>query len=107
MHSATIILTASLIYAHYRSGLDWAQPEGEDLPPTTPVIVVLHGLTGGSYEPYVRSVLSVACRSVSEGGLGYRAVVMNFRGCRYSGSLIFRSIPDSAYILHLQAPALS
>ncbi|KAF8321138.1 AB-hydrolase YheT [Clavulina sp. PMI_390] len=62
-------------------GLDWAEPEGEDLPANTPIIVVLHGLTGGSYEPYVRTVLSVACKSKSEGGLGYRACVMNFRGC--------------------------
>jgi predicted alpha/beta-fold hydrolase len=63
------------------SGLDWTQPKDEKLPPDTPIIVALHGLTGGSYEPYVRSVLAIACRSKSEGGLGYRAVVMNFRGC--------------------------
>jgi len=45
------------------------------------VLVVLTGLTGGSYEAYIRSILSTACRPVSEGGLGYRAVVINFRGC--------------------------
>lgn len=35
----------------------------------------------GSYEAYVRAILHPACLSVEEGGLGYRAVVVNFRGC--------------------------
>ncbi|KAF7304864.1 AB hydrolase-1 domain-containing protein [Mycena kentingensis (nom. inval.)] len=35
----------------------------------------------GSYESYVRSILVPATSPVSEGGLGYRAVVVNFRGC--------------------------
>lgn len=35
----------------------------------------------GSYESYVRSILAAACPSVREGGLGYRGVVINFRGC--------------------------
>ncbi|KAF9268352.1 AB-hydrolase YheT [Marasmius fiardii PR-910] len=47
----------------------------------TPIIVVLHGLTGGSYEHYVRGILYPACSPVEKGGLGYRAVVMNYRGC--------------------------
>ncbi|KAG8217497.1 Alpha/Beta hydrolase protein [Butyriboletus roseoflavus] len=41
----------------------------------------MHGLTGGSYESYVRAMLAPACRAVSQGGLGYCAVVINFRGC--------------------------
>jgi predicted alpha/beta-fold hydrolase len=40
-------------------------------------------LSLGSYEPYVRAILSRACAPVSAGGLGYRAVVVNFRGCRF------------------------
>ncbi|KAF8628399.1 hypothetical protein AX15_003923 [Amanita polypyramis BW_CC] len=48
---------------------------------STPTIVVMHGLTGGSYEAYVRAILSKVCAPVSDGGLGYRAVVINFRGC--------------------------
>jgi predicted alpha/beta-fold hydrolase len=36
----------------------------------------------GSHESYVRAILAPACAPVSEGGLGYRAVVVNFRGCR-------------------------
>ncbi|KAI0798050.1 AB-hydrolase YheT [Abortiporus biennis] len=63
-------------------GLDFTPPTAEDTyPPDTPVIVVLHGLTGGSHESYVRSILAPACTPVEKGGLGYRAVVMNFRGC--------------------------
>ncbi|KAJ6531850.1 AB-hydrolase YheT [Mycena capillaripes] len=47
----------------------------------TPIIVVQHGLTGGSHEPYVRAILAPACAPIEKGGLGYRAVVVNFRGC--------------------------
>lgn len=39
---------------------------------------------GGSYESYVRSVLSAACMSKSEGGLGFRGIVINCRGCEYT-----------------------
>lgn len=60
---------------------------------------MLHGLTGGLYiytmairpdltfpvlgsqESYVRGVLAPAVAPVDRGGLGYRAVVVNFRGC--------------------------
>ncbi|KNZ51442.1 hypothetical protein VP01_3953g3 [Puccinia sorghi] len=42
----------------------------------TPVLVVLHGLTGGSHESYVRSVLSPLTKDY-----GWRAVTTNFRGC--------------------------
>ncbi|KAI6109175.1 AB-hydrolase YheT [Pisolithus croceorrhizus] len=46
-----------------------------NLRPDAPIVVVLHGLTGGSYESYVRAILSPVCLPPSEGGLGYRAVV--------------------------------
>ncbi|KAG1890972.1 AB-hydrolase YheT [Suillus subluteus] len=62
-------------------GLDSTPVDDSHLPPDTPIIVVLHGLTGGSYESYVRAILSPACMPVHQGGLGYRAVVVNFRGC--------------------------
>ena len=45
-------------------------------------MVLLIDLTG-SYEPYVRAILSRACAPVEEGGLGYRAAVINFRGCAF------------------------
>ncbi|KAJ7155988.1 Alpha/Beta hydrolase protein [Mycena crocata] len=62
-------------------GLDFAPADFSNLRDDIPIIVVLHGLTGGSYESYVRSILVPACRAVEEGGLGYRAVVVNYRGC--------------------------
>ena len=80
-------------------GLDFTPPASDCvLPDETPIIVVLHGLTGGqhkfdycliigsdtvagSHESYVRAVLAPAVMPASNGGLGYRAVVVNFRGC--------------------------
>ncbi|KAJ7709929.1 Alpha/Beta hydrolase protein [Mycena rosella] len=62
-------------------GLDFTPPDLSKIREDAPIIVVLHGLTGGSYESYVRSILEPACRAVEDGGLGYRAVVVNFRGC--------------------------
>ncbi|KAF8136337.1 AB-hydrolase YheT [Boletus edulis] len=62
-------------------GLDFTPVDDSDMSPDTPIMVVMHGLTGGSYESYVRAILAPACRAVSQGGLGYRAVVVNFRGC--------------------------
>jgi predicted alpha/beta-fold hydrolase len=46
------------------------------MPPSPTVICFL-----GSHESYVRNVLAPACTPVKEGGLGYRGVVVNFRGC--------------------------
>ncbi|KAJ6630779.1 AB-hydrolase YheT [Mycena sp. CBHHK59/15] len=62
-------------------GLDFAPADFSQVREDAPIIVVLHGLTGGSYESYVRSILVPACKAIEEGGLGYRAVVVNFRGC--------------------------
>ncbi|KZT05357.1 AB-hydrolase YheT [Laetiporus sulphureus 93-53] len=63
-------------------GLDFTPPKNEQmLDDDVPIVVVLHGLTGGSYESYVRAVLNPACTPKERGGLGYRGVVVNFRGC--------------------------
>ncbi|KAI9064335.1 AB-hydrolase YheT [Trametes sanguinea] len=63
-------------------GIDLTPPAQErTLKDDTPIIVVLHGLTGGSHESYVRSILAPACTPVEQGGLGYRGIVVNFRGC--------------------------
>lgn len=51
------------------------------LTPETPIVVVQHGLTGGSYEAYIRAILSHACAPKNQGGLGFRAIIINFRGC--------------------------
>lgn len=52
--------------------------------PRENVLLVAHGLTGGSHEPYVRAVLARATPGADAGGLGARAVVLNFRGCNGS-----------------------
>ncbi|KAH9034309.1 AB-hydrolase YheT [Lactarius hengduanensis] len=64
-------------------GVDFTPPAaaGRAFDKTTPVVVALHGLTGGSHEAYVRNIIAPAVAPVEEGGLGYRAVVVNFRGC--------------------------
>ncbi|RDB26320.1 hypothetical protein Hypma_006635 [Hypsizygus marmoreus] len=62
-------------------GLDFAPSDSTHLAEDTPIIVVQHGLTGGSHEAYLRAILRPACTSIEEGGLGYRAVVVTFRGC--------------------------
>lgn len=45
-------------------------------------LVYTHLLHTGSYESYVRAILAPACAAPEQGGLGYRAVVVNFRGCK-------------------------
>ncbi|KIS69462.1 uncharacterized protein UMAG_02793 [Mycosarcoma maydis] len=54
-----------------------AHPAADGLP----TVVCLHGLTGGSHESYVRNCFSHLTKPTSQGGLGYRAIVINFRGC--------------------------
>ena len=63
-------------------GIDFTPPFSHNLDSDTPIIITLHGLTGGSHESYVRDILAVACAPKHRGGLGYRAVVANFRGCK-------------------------
>lgn len=62
-------------------GLDFAPVDASHLKDDSPIVVVQHGLTGGSYEPYVRVILHRICAPVEAGGFGYRAIVVNFRGC--------------------------
>ncbi|KAI9098251.1 Alpha/Beta hydrolase protein [Phlyctochytrium arcticum] len=54
--------------------LDWNPgPPTENDP--TPIVIVLHGLTGGSHERYVQDIIAEVTK------MGYRSVVTNFRGC--------------------------
>ncbi|WRT66465.1 uncharacterized protein IL334_003424 [Kwoniella shivajii] len=62
-------------------GLDIYPPLSVNLPKTAPVILINHGLTGGSHESYVRNIVLWLTKPVEEGGLGARAGVVNFRGC--------------------------
>ena len=63
-------------------GIDFTPPFSHNLHPDTPIILVSHGVTGGSHEKYVRDILAAACAPKDRGGLGYRAAVANFRGCK-------------------------
>ncbi|KAF3922659.1 hypothetical protein ABW21_db0202325 [Orbilia brochopaga] len=51
---------------------------------TNPLVIVLHGLSGGSHETYIRLALEPLVRPKKDGGLGYDALVVNARGCGYT-----------------------
>lgn len=52
-------------------------PSLEQLPAdSSPTLVLLHGLTGGSYESYIRALVDHVINVY-----GYRCVVFNARGC--------------------------
>ncbi|XP_008239230.1 PREDICTED: embryogenesis-associated protein EMB8 [Prunus mume] len=55
--------------------LDWVSRDDRLLPPDSPLLILLPGLTGGSDDSYVRHML-VRARSK-----GWRVVVFNSRGC--------------------------
>lgn len=55
--------------------LDWVSGEHQILPPNSPVLILLPGLTGGSGDSYVRHMLIKARNK------GWRVVVFNSRGC--------------------------
>ncbi|KAI9487331.1 MAG: Alpha/Beta hydrolase protein [Benjaminiella poitrasii] len=61
------------------ASLDWAVPSSP-LPEDTPTVVILHGLTGGSHENYIRGLLQIITRPP----INYRAVVYNARGCGFT-----------------------
>ncbi|KAG2197160.1 hypothetical protein INT47_009467 [Mucor saturninus] len=61
------------------ASLDWAVPL-TPLPEDTPTLVILHGLTGGSHENYIRGLLQIIARPP----INYRAVVYNARGCGFT-----------------------
>ncbi|CAG8530393.1 16135_t:CDS:2, partial [Acaulospora morrowiae] len=60
--------------------VDWTPPMSQKPIDDTPTVVVLHGLTGGSHESYIRCLLEVLTNPPHN----YRAVVINFRGCSES-----------------------
>jgi uncharacterized protein len=52
--------------------LDW---NSSNRPECKTLVVILHGLTGGSHEDYVQDLIVELTKS------GYNSVVTNFRGC--------------------------
>ncbi|WP_350646450.1 hydrolase [Pseudomonas sp. HY13-MNA-CIBAN-0226] len=66
--------------------LDWHGPQGPD----TPLVLVLHGLTGSSNSPYVAGVQkALAAR-------GWASVALNWRGCSGEPNLLPRSYHSGA-----------
>ncbi|GMJ13774.1 hypothetical protein like AT3G50790 [Hibiscus trionum] len=55
--------------------LDWVSGDHQRLPPDSPILILLPGLTGGSQDSYVRHMLTKA------NSKGWRVVVFNSRGC--------------------------
>lgn len=55
--------------------LDWVAGDDRRLPPESPLLILLPGLTGGSQDTYVRHML------VRARNKGWRVVVFNSRGC--------------------------
>ena len=51
---------------------------------TKPMLVALHGLSGGSHELYLRHVLAPLVKSGGDGDGGWEACVVNSRGCAES-----------------------
>ncbi|KAI8801210.1 Alpha/Beta hydrolase protein [Cladochytrium replicatum] len=74
--------------------LDWCPGPSTSRDRSTPTIVILHGLTGGSHESYIQDLVEMLVApehrtdrsTLPDGwpGMGYRVVVMNARGCANS-----------------------
>ena len=62
-------------------GLDFTPPFTSLPLDNRPIVICIHGLTGGSHESYVRSILSSITLPPPQGGLGWRGLVLNYRGC--------------------------
>lgn len=72
-------MATAVFEADSRSGVDVYPPLSVHLPPQAPVVVLNHGLTGGSHESYVRSIVMCLTKPRIDGGLGARAAVVNVR----------------------------
>lgn len=60
-------------------------PAFESKEDDTPILFVLHGLTGSTQESYIRETVKEVTRSKVHGGeKGFRVVAMNFRGCKWT-----------------------
>ncbi|KAJ2484389.1 hypothetical protein EV174_002470 [Coemansia sp. RSA 2320] len=59
-----------------KAAVDWALPR-QDAAPGSPLIVLVPGITGGSYDYYARSLIS----RISQEPFGYQVVVLHSRGC--------------------------
>ncbi|KAI9325133.1 Alpha/Beta hydrolase protein [Obelidium mucronatum] len=55
--------------------VDWAPKDHKSMPATTPILIILHGLAGGSRETYICDLVPYALKS------GYKVAALNYRGC--------------------------
>ncbi|RKP35074.1 Alpha/Beta hydrolase protein [Dimargaris cristalligena] len=60
--------------------LDWFPSLEVNPDPNLPIIFIMHGLTGGSHEFYVRSFV----KTITDTRHGCRVIVLNNRGCGFS-----------------------
>ncbi|KAI7829125.1 Alpha/Beta hydrolase protein [Kickxella alabastrina] len=58
-------------------GLDWSPPFTQMPEDDRPIVVLSHGLSGGSQETYVQT----AIKALTSAPYNFRTVVVNFRGC--------------------------
>ncbi|MNZ20606.1 putative hydrolase [compost metagenome] len=79
--------------------LDWHGPHQPD----TPLVLVLHGLTGSSHSPYVKGLQQAL------NARGWASVALNWRGCSGEPNLLARSYRSGAsgdlaeVVAHLRA----
>ncbi|KAJ3130790.1 hypothetical protein HK100_007480 [Physocladia obscura] len=55
--------------------IDWAPLNHREMPKDSPIIVLMHGLSGGSFETYIQDQIPGALAN------GYRVAALNYRGC--------------------------
>ncbi|KAJ1941430.1 hypothetical protein EC988_006762, partial [Linderina pennispora] len=58
-------------------GLDWSPPFSEMPEDDRPIVLLSHGLSGGSQEEYVQQTV----KKLTSAPYNFRTVVVNFRGC--------------------------
>ncbi|KAJ1945084.1 hypothetical protein GGF37_001874 [Kickxella alabastrina] len=58
-------------------GLDWSPPFTQMPEDDRPIVVLSHGLSGGSQETYIQT----AIKTLTSAPYNFRTVVVNFRGC--------------------------
>jgi len=70
-------------------------PRFESKEDDTPILFILHGLTGSTQESYIRDTVKEVTRSKVFGGeKGFRVVAMNFRGCESARRVDIPSVID-------------
>ncbi|OMJ08147.1 Embryogenesis-associated protein EMB8 [Smittium culicis] len=72
--------------------IDWTPPLSKEPLDDRPIAFILHGLTGGSHEHYVR----ITAQLLISKKYNFRVVVINNRGCKNSNPPFIYFIKDSS-----------